>query len=238
MKEGMHCVKLVALIAHEPKQRTTVTNKALVGLMQWMYLRRWTLAGVIVGIAVGAGLYGSKPSAGAIELIGEHVTLSVTEHKLATMAKRRHPYTCLLDDKLIFHVHFKLVHSMATDHQNRHYLLVWPCFLHYLQGTISTNIVATEAADYWLTREVISFKCINISATNQWPVTNQSDILLTLDIHMVEMLSFTIPSAHINSRCAGYPGELMLSALKELVLPLIAFALMTGVLNLRHTRVG
>ena len=38
--------------------------------------------------------------------------------------------------------------------------------------------------------------------------------------------------------CVGYPGELMLSALKELVLPLIAFALMTGVLNLRKTRVG
>ena len=37
---------------------------------------------------------------------------------------------------------------------------------------------------------------------------------------------------------AGYPGELMIDALQELVLPLIAFALMVGVLNLRHTTSG
>lgn len=37
---------------------------------------------------------------------------------------------------------------------------------------------------------------------------------------------------------AGYPGVLLLNALKELVLPLIAFALMVGVLNLRHTKAG
>lgn len=37
---------------------------------------------------------------------------------------------------------------------------------------------------------------------------------------------------------AGYPGELLINALQELVLPLIILALMTGVLNLRHTTTG
>ncbi|BBM98413.1 hypothetical protein MPTK1_1g13310 [Marchantia polymorpha subsp. ruderalis] len=36
----------------------------------------------------------------------------------------------------------------------------------------------------------------------------------------------------------GYPGELMIRALQELILPLIVFALMTGVLNLRHNSGG
>lgn len=36
----------------------------------------------------------------------------------------------------------------------------------------------------------------------------------------------------------GYPGELMINALQELVLPLIALALMTGVLALRKTKTG
>ncbi|EIE22044.1 Sodium:dicarboxylate symporter [Coccomyxa subellipsoidea C-169] len=36
----------------------------------------------------------------------------------------------------------------------------------------------------------------------------------------------------------GYPGELLINALQELVLPLIVLALMTGVLNLRHTTTG
>jgi hypothetical protein len=37
---------------------------------------------------------------------------------------------------------------------------------------------------------------------------------------------------------AGYPGELFLNALQELVLPLIALALLNGVLSLRHSSAG
>lgn len=36
----------------------------------------------------------------------------------------------------------------------------------------------------------------------------------------------------------GYPGELFLNALQELVLPLIALALLNGVLSLRHSTAG
>lgn len=39
-------------------------------------------------------------------------------------------------------------------------------------------------------------------------------------------------------RPAGYPGELFLNALQELVLPLIALALLNGVLSLRHSTAG
>ena len=39
-------------------------------------------------------------------------------------------------------------------------------------------------------------------------------------------------------RWAGYPGELFLNALQELVLPLIALALLNGVLSLRHSTAG
>lgn len=36
----------------------------------------------------------------------------------------------------------------------------------------------------------------------------------------------------------GYPGEILIRALQELVLPLMVFALMSGVFNLRHTQGG
>lgn len=36
----------------------------------------------------------------------------------------------------------------------------------------------------------------------------------------------------------GYPGELLIRALQELVLPLMVFALMSGVFNLRHSGSG
>jgi solute carrier family 1 (high affinity glutamate transporter) protein 2 len=36
----------------------------------------------------------------------------------------------------------------------------------------------------------------------------------------------------------GYPGELLIRALQELVLPLMVFALMSGVFNLRHSASG
>ena len=39
-------------------------------------------------------------------------------------------------------------------------------------------------------------------------------------------------------RGLGYPGELFLNALQELVLPLIALALLNGVLSLRHSTAG
>lgn len=39
-------------------------------------------------------------------------------------------------------------------------------------------------------------------------------------------------------RMAGYPGELLIRALQELVLPLMVFALMSGVFNLRHSGSG
>ena len=39
-------------------------------------------------------------------------------------------------------------------------------------------------------------------------------------------------------RWPGYPGELFLNALQELVLPLIALALLNGVLALRHSTAG
>ena len=39
-------------------------------------------------------------------------------------------------------------------------------------------------------------------------------------------------------RWPGYPGELFLNALQELVLPLIALALLNGVLSLRHSTAG
>ena len=39
-------------------------------------------------------------------------------------------------------------------------------------------------------------------------------------------------------RLPGYPGELFLNALQELVLPLIALALLNGVLSLRHSTAG
>lgn len=39
-------------------------------------------------------------------------------------------------------------------------------------------------------------------------------------------------------RVAGYPGELLIRALQELVLPLMVFALMSGVFNLRHSSSG
>ncbi|KAK9837108.1 hypothetical protein WJX81_003155 [Elliptochloris bilobata] len=46
---------------------------------------------------------------------------------------------------------------------------------------------------------------------------------------------------HLNKRVVeiiGYPGELFLNALQELVLPLIALALLNGVLSLRHSTAG
>lgn len=36
----------------------------------------------------------------------------------------------------------------------------------------------------------------------------------------------------------GYPGEILIRALQELVLPLMVFALMSGVFNLRHNQGG
>lgn len=47
----------------------------------------------------------------------------------------------------------------------------------------------------------------------------------------------------VSKRCCtacdlGYPGEMLIRALEELILPLIVFALMVGILNLRHTPGG
>ena len=46
------------------------------------------------------------------------------------------------------------------------------------------------------------------------------------------------PERMVAALCPGYPGELFLNALQELVLPLIALALLNGVLSLRHSTAG
>ncbi|KAK9909594.1 hypothetical protein WJX75_004641 [Coccomyxa subellipsoidea] len=49
---------------------------------------------------------------------------------------------------------------------------------------------------------------------------------------------YSVHPSKIAIEIIGYPGELLINALQELVLPLIILALMTGVLNLRHTTTG
>lgn len=51
----------------------------------------WTLLGVIVGIALGAGLYGVKPSKAAIELIGVYFSLSTSCPSLSVTLYSRVP---------------------------------------------------------------------------------------------------------------------------------------------------
>ncbi|CAM6128540.1 unnamed protein product [Calypogeia fissa] len=54
-------------------------------------------------------------------------------------------------------------------------------------------------------------------------------------------LGLALYHAHVSTltiEIIGYPGEMLIRALEELILPLIVFALMVGILNLRHTPGG